>query len=323
MSSPAQPLHPILSRLKMRHLRVLQAIGERASSASVALAMHVSPAAISKTLAEAEGILGAAVFERGPQGMQATHFGAVVLESVKLVLGQAQRMAELVEAARTGQAGKISLAFRASSAHASIAHAMQALRRQRPQLEFCVVEGALGTLIEQLVAGELDLLFSYEDAKLWRAGLSQEQIVPSQPIVVVASCTHPLLQRARISKQMLAAQDWCVPAAGTRMEHHTVAAFKAAGIAAPTRFVRVSDTAVTTALLRSADMLALLPQRLARRMEADGLLRVLDFPLAAAIDPLMVVWNAALAPKQACVDFRALLRAAPADEPAYGGGDSA
>jgi len=92
------------------------------------------------------------------------------------------------------------------------------------------------------------------------------------------------------------------------MEHHLMEAFKTAEIPAPTRFVRASDTAMTTSLLRSSDMLAVLPQRLARRLEADRLLRVLDFPLAAAIDPLVVVWNSVLAPKQACVDFRHLLR---------------
>lgn len=297
----------MLSRLKLRHLRVLQAIGESASSASVADALHVSAAAISKTLSEAEDILGSPVFERGARGMQPTHFGKVVLEAVALVLGQAQRMMELVDAARTGHVGKISLAFRAS-VHVPVADAMQALRRQRPGLEFCVVEGSLDRLIEQLVSGDLDLLFSYADAKLWRSSLSQEEIVPSQPILIVASRTHPLLRRRRITRHDIAAQDWCIPAPGTRMEHHLLAAFKSAKVPLPNRFIRVSDMVMTTSLLRSSNMLAVLPQRLARRFEADEVLQVLDFSLPAMIDPLVMAWNCALAPKQACVDFRALLR---------------
>jgi DNA-binding transcriptional LysR family regulator len=300
-------LHPILSRLKLRHLRVLHAIDEHSSSASAALAMHVSPAAISKTLSEAESMLGGPVFERGPNGMQPTHFGNVVLESAKLVLGQAQRMAELVDATRTGHAGKISIAFRASLAHGLVANAIQKLRRQRPYLEFSIVEGVMDALIEQLVVGELDLLISYDDHRLWRAGLSQQQVALSQPIVIVASITHPLLKARRISKQMIAEQDWCIPAPGTRMEHHLREAFKAAKIPALTRFVRVSDSAMLVMLLRSSAMLAVLPLQLAQRLEADGMLRMLDFPLPAFIDPLVAVWNSALAPKQACVDFRKLL----------------
>ncbi|MDR3005098.1 MAG: LysR family transcriptional regulator [Acidovorax sp.] len=308
MASSPQSFHPILSRLKLRHLRVLHAIEEHASSASVALAMHVSPAAISKTLSEVESVLGAPVFERGPNGMQPTHFGSVVLASAKLVLGQAQRMAELVEATRTGHMGKVSIAFRANSVHGLVADAMHALRRQRPQLEFSIVEGGLDTLVEQLVVGELDLLFSYDDVRLRRADLSQERITPSQPIAIVASQAHPLFNAKRITKREIAAQDWCIPAPGTRMEHHLIAAFRAAHIPAPTRFVRVSDVGMTTALLRSSNMLAVLPLQLAQRLEADRLLRVLDFQLPAAIDPLVVVWNSALAPKQACVDFRDLLQ---------------
>lgn len=314
MTSFTQSFHPVLSRLKLRHLRVLHAIGERASSASVALEMHVSPAAISKTLSEAESVLGAPVFERGPNGMQPTHFGCVVLASVKLVLGQAQRMAELVEAARTGHVGKIRIAFRASLAHAMVAQAMQKLRQQRPQLEVCIMEGSLDTLVEQLVVGELDLLFSYDDARLWRDGLGQEQITPSQPIVIVASRSHPLLQAKRITKRDIAEQDWCIPAPGTRMEHHLMAAFQAANIPAPTRFVRVSDVSMTIALLRSSNMLAVFPLKLARKLEADQMVRVLDFPLPATIDQLVVVWNSALAPKQACVDFRSLLQHCGAGE---------
>lgn len=308
MSPSARSVHPLLSRLKLRHLRVLNAIEEHASSASVALAMHVSPAAISKTLSEAESVLGAPVFERGPNGMQPTHFGTVVLASAKLVLGQAQRMAEVVDAARTGRMGKISMAFRASSAHGAVADAIQTLRQQRPQLEFNIVEGTVDTLVDLLVIGELDLLFSYDDARLWRPGLSQEQIMPSQPIVVVASTTHPLLKAKRITKRELAAQDWCVPVAGSRMELHLVAALRAAHIPAPTRFVRVSDVGMTITLLRSSHMLAVLPLHLAQRLEVDQLLRVLDFPLSAVIDPLVVVWNASLAPKQACIDFRNMLQ---------------
>ncbi|MGT2494008.1 LysR family transcriptional regulator substrate-binding protein [Cupriavidus basilensis] len=99
--------------------------------------------------------------------------------------------------------------------------------RGNPGVDISVIDGGIMDLISQVEEGELDLLFAYEDPRLERKDLRHAPIIPGQKLVIVASTTHPLLGRARITAQDLADQQWCIPAHGARMLHHLHTAFRA------------------------------------------------------------------------------------------------
>lgn len=307
MLSLSHPIQALLSRLKFRHLRVIQALGELETAAKVAEHLHVSPAAISKTLAEIEEIVGMPLFERGRRGMRATDIGKEMLEGSALLVGQLGRMAESLHSIREGTRGSFSMAFRSTLAHALIARAMCAYREALPDVDISVLEGGQTELIEQLDEGVLDLLFAYDDPRLLRKSLQNTPIVAAQKLVVVASATHPLLKRKRITAQVLSEQDWCIPSQGTRMLHHLQTAFRALDTPPPERGVRVSDVSVTTQLLRASNFLAVYPEGIAVQLELAGAAKVLPFKLGCRLEAVVMVWNSALTSRAPAKAFRELV----------------
>ncbi len=304
MPSTVHPVQALLARLKLRHLRVIQALGELHTAAKVAAHFHVSPAAVSKTLAEVEEIVGVPLFERGHRGMRPTEIGQEMLDSAALVLGQLARMAESLHALREGTRGQLSMAFRTTSVQARIAQAICTFRELHPNVDISLVEGGVMDLIDQLDEGALDLVFAYDDPRFERPALRRAPLIAGQDLLVVASVTHPLLQRKRLSAQELCEQQWCLPVLGARMLHHFQAAFNALGVPPPERGVRVSDVSMTIKLLQTAPFLAVFPRYSAAQLEKEGVARVLTFKLNRQIEPVVAVWNGALAPRAAAKAFR-------------------
>lgn len=312
MLPAVHPVQALLARLKFRHLRVIQALGELQTAARVAVHFHVSPAAVSKTLAEVEELLGVPLFERGRRGMRPTAIGSEMIEGAALVLGQLGRMAESLHAMREGTRGQLRVAFRTTSVQQRVAHAICAFQARHAQVDVTVVDGGVVELIEQLEEGELDLLFAYDDPRFERPALRSAPMIAAQALLVVASREHPLLRRKRITAQDLSAQPWCLPVQGSRLQHHLTAAFRAMDAAPPAQGVRVSDVAMTVQLLQAAHFLAVYPEQIARQLAAEGLVRVLAFDLVRQVEPVVAVWNGALAPRAAAAAFRELVLRGPA-----------
>ncbi|MEO6321388.1 MAG: LysR family transcriptional regulator [Polaromonas sp.] len=303
MPPAALPVNTLFSRLKLRHLRVILALNELQSAAEVATRFHISPAAVSKTLAETEDIVGMALFERGRRGMRPTDIGREMIESGSLVMAQMLRLAESLNAVREGARGRLTIAFRTNSVQPLLAQAICSFHEANPGIDICVIEGAIDDLVNQLSAGELDLLFAYEDPRLESRDLLNTPVVVAQKVLVVASMTHPLLGRKRVTAKNLADQQWCLPAHGSRMLHVLNTAFRALNTPAPERGIRTSDPSMTVNLLQSAHFLAIFPERIATQLVEASVVRVLPFTLASRVEPVVVVWNGTLKPREPAYAF--------------------
>lgn len=168
MPSAVLPVHPLVARLKFRHFRVILALDELQSAAEVATKLHISPAAVSKTLAEVEAIVGMPLFERGRRGMRATQIGREMIEGATLVTAQLSRLAESLQAVREGTQGQLSIAYRTTSVQPILAQLICAFHECNPRVDVSVIDGGIMELINQVEEGELDLLFAYEDPRLDR-----------------------------------------------------------------------------------------------------------------------------------------------------------
>ncbi|WP_011301619.1 LysR family transcriptional regulator [Cupriavidus necator] len=293
-----------LSRLKLRHLRIIVALGEMQTAASVAARIHVSPAAVSKTLAEIEDIVGMPLFVRGRRGLELTEAGRELATHGQVLLTQLGRLADSMQAVRAGNQGELRVAFRTMSVQPFLAQAMSDFYRDNPRVEISVIEGGIGELTEQLLQGSLDLLFAYDDPRLSRPALRSTPVVPAQKVVIVASPDHPLLARRKFTAQALSEQQWCIPAAGSRMLHLLHTAFHALGAPAPSQGIRTSDVAATASLMQTGHYLSVFPERIAAQLASAKVARVLRFELDSRVEPVVAVWNGQITPRTAAHRFR-------------------
>ncbi len=72
----------------LRQLRVVAAVAQHGSAARAAAALHQSVSAVTRTVQQAEGLLGLPLFERGARGMACTPAGAVLVVRVQRALAE-------------------------------------------------------------------------------------------------------------------------------------------------------------------------------------------------------------------------------------------
>lgn len=106
--------HSATMKYELTDLRLFHAITEAQSLAAGAARMHLSPPSASYRLKNLEQAVGAALFVRGPRGMDLTPAGQVLLEHVRTLLGSLERMHGDVARFANGVKGHIRLVCNSS-----------------------------------------------------------------------------------------------------------------------------------------------------------------------------------------------------------------
>ena len=147
----------LVRRLRLRHLELLVALAEAGTMRAAAGRLHLSQPAISKMLVEAEDALGARLFDRTRQGVQATAAGHAAVRRARVALGELAHACDEVGALHKG----VSAVLRVGtfSVTAAVPAAVVQLRRRLPGAAVRLHEGRVRELIQLLLEGELDCVF--------------------------------------------------------------------------------------------------------------------------------------------------------------------
>ena len=100
-------LQQLRSRLRIRHLVLLDELGRSLNMHRAAEAMHLSQPALSKLLAEAEELAGQTLFERSHHGVTPTPLGLMMIGRARLLLNELDATHAELTAAASGASGKV------------------------------------------------------------------------------------------------------------------------------------------------------------------------------------------------------------------------
>jgi DNA-binding transcriptional LysR family regulator len=307
MSSLDKDADRLLSQLKVRHLRVVVALGELGSLVAVASRFHVTSAAISKTLAEIEALLGMTLFERSRYKLEITDAGLCMIAEAKIVLNQMERMSEALTSLGRGVMGRLAVASATASAQPFIAEVLSVYAQQYPLVSVSFsVESSPKKVIQRLIDGELDLLFDYTNNAYEHAGLVTQAVIPPQKLLVVASKSHPLSRRSSPSAAQLHAAMWCIPAEWSRLRPHLEAMFRKHGFGVPEFGISTSDLAMLQTMLQARECLTIMPERVARYLQTHDLGRIVKFDTASQVERIDIIWSEKIRPRATASLFRAL-----------------
>lgn len=297
----------LLSQLKVRHLRVVVALGELGSLVAVATRFHVTSAAISKSLAEIEALLGMTLFERSRYKLETTDAGLCMIAEAKIVLNQLERMSEALSSLGRGVMGRLAVASATASAQPFIAEVLSLYAERYPQVRITFsVENSPKKVIQRLVDGEIDLLFDYTNNAYELAGLAPHPVIPPQKLLVVASRSHPLVRRASPTAAQLHEAMWCVPAEWSRLRPHLETMFRKHDLGVPEFGISTSDLAMLQTMLQTRECLTIMPERVAKYLQAHDLGRIIKFDTNSQVERVDVIWSEKIRPRSTASLFRAL-----------------
>ena len=190
--------------MEIRQLRAFVAIAESGTFTAGALRVHVTQAAISMQIRQLETEIGARVFVRAPRHVILTEAGEHLLQRARHILREHD--AALDEIAELAGAERGRLRIGSASAMVlteQLPTVLKELRKQHPAAEISVVSGTSETLVDQILAGELDIAFVSLPVDV--RGIQTQRLSEDQ-LVAIASPRHKLAKQRTISAFTLAGE---------------------------------------------------------------------------------------------------------------------
>jgi len=190
--------------VEIRQLRAFVAIAESGTFTAGALRVHVTQAAISMQIRQLETEIGAKVFVRAPRHVILTEAGEQLLRRARHILREhdaaLDEIAELAGAERgrlrIGSASDMVLTEQLPSI-------LKELRKQHPAADIAVTSGTSEVLVDQILAGEVDIAFVSLPVDV--RGIKTERLSEDQ-LVAIASPRHKLAKQRTISAYTLAGE---------------------------------------------------------------------------------------------------------------------
>lgn len=222
MAKPQDTTGNWARHLRFQQLELLCTVAEHGNLGEAATRLHVSRAAVSKSLKELERSLGMELFERSSRGMVPTPTGLRMARHARLIQAELQQLAEDVVRGPRHANARLRIGMPPFVAAYVAPEVLLRLRRSAigPHLDIRLHEGRLSTMVEQLLLGEMDAALTFfspgVDDALDMSRLTIRRIRPA-PMIVVAARDHAVATRKRHRWKDLAAHAWILPPAETRL----------------------------------------------------------------------------------------------------------
>jgi DNA-binding transcriptional LysR family regulator len=190
--------------VEIRQLRAFVAIAETGTFTAGALRVHVTQAAISMQIRQLETEIGARVFVRAPRHVILTEAGEQLLRRARHILREHDAAVDEIAELAGAERGRL----RIGSASAMVLteqlpSVLKELRKQHPAAEIAVTSGTSEVLVDQILAGEVDIAFVSLPVDV--RGIKTERLSEDQ-LVAIASPQHRLAKQRTISAYTLAGE---------------------------------------------------------------------------------------------------------------------
>ncbi|HWJ36604.1 MAG TPA: LysR substrate-binding domain-containing protein [Steroidobacteraceae bacterium] len=204
-----------IQHVSLRQLRVFEAAATHRSFSRAAEALHLTQPGVSMHIKELEISAGLPLFERIGRKLYVTEAGQELLARTREILRALKDAEDTLDGLRGLRRGRINLAV-VSTAKYFVPRLLASFGKDFPELEIRLAVNNRNSVIDQLVANEVDL------AIMGRSPQSLDTVAEpfaQNPHVIIAAPDHPLAERRKILVETVAKENFIVrePGSGTRL----------------------------------------------------------------------------------------------------------
>jgi DNA-binding transcriptional LysR family regulator len=280
-----QPAASIRNRLRLRHLRLLVALAERHSLRAAAEDMAMTQPAATKALQELEELVGLPLFTRHTRGMIPTVYGTAVTHYAQVVFEDLAKLRDELVAIESGDVGRVRIGAVMAPAPELLTQVIIALKLQHPRLQIVVQIETSDLLIAALQQDQLDLAIGRLPDSIPTHDLTFEALA-EEALAIIARPAHALsTQKPKAGLQTLTIFPWILQPHPSPMRQIVDQTFREGRIAPPVSIVETSSILTTLPLVLASDMLAVLPDSVARYYAALGVITILPQSLRGRLAP--------------------------------------
>lgn len=265
----------LMNRLRMRQVALLLAIDELGTLSGAADRLGLTQPAATKMLHELELALGQRLFDRVGRGLQRNAAGERVTGFFRSIRGSMEALNQELEALRLGAAGKLSVGSIMAASPGRLTKAMLQLKSEFPMLAMEIAVDTSDRLLAQLREGVLEMVIG---RKVPVAGVECAfRAIEGEALAVVAGNEHPLARKRQLAFEALLDYPWILQPAGSPMRDLIEREFRHHHVELPRGLVETGSILTTINLVRSSDMLGVIPLAVAGGHAEHGMLRVLPY----------------------------------------------
>jgi molybdate transport repressor ModE-like protein len=298
----------VLTRLKLRQLRLLVAVGKHGSIQNAARDLNVSQPAATKMIKDLELDFEVQLFERTNRGVVPTVYGEALIRHGKLIFAQVANAAQELDDLTEGASGRVVVGTLLAASSRLLPLAVERTMESRPNLALKIVEGTNEVLMPALRAGEIDLVVGRLPTHRHRDEIVQEKLFDER-IVAVAGPQHPLAGRSGLRFEDLKPYGWILPPLETTLRRQMDRFFIECDQFHPPTIFESLSYLTNRAILQNRPMIALMPGHVPEQDVAAGLLVRLDWSVPFGSGPVGVSHRGTTLLSPAGAAFLAALRA--------------
>ncbi|MBB4768463.1 LysR family transcriptional regulator [Xanthomonas sp. LMG 8993] len=258
-------------RIKVRHLRVIEALDRQKSLLRASRVLNVTQPALTRALQEIEEIVGAPLFERHSRGVRPNAMGEVLVQTAHVVLGQLRRAQDTFEGLLQDDALTITVGALPVAASGLLPAVLAALYRAEPTLRVRLLHGRTDELLPKLAGNEIDLVVG-RLYPLARYDALIRKVLYQDPIALVARSDHPLFANGQVRIAEAAAYRQVLPTLSQHVERDVAQVMREHGLATRDQ-LRSSSASFTREILLGTDSIAVMPSMMVAGDIARGELR--------------------------------------------------
>lgn len=260
--------------LKKRQADLLVALAETRNLHKASVQVHMTQPAASKVLSQLETEIGFPLFERSAVGTVPTSSGNLVIEYARQILHSAQRVQAELEKIDHQQRRTLAIGALPSATQSVLPDLLSILRLRAPDLLVSIEDGIIEPLLEKLSVGKLDMVIGRRTELLDLTAFDRV-ILNYEPMVLVCGLQHPLAQTTGLEPARLQGCDWIFPLEGTYADARLVTLCDEYGLTNPNIVIRSSTTLTNVIMLGRENLIAAMPQGIARYFKNQNLLHIL------------------------------------------------
>src|SRR5262249_23490647 len=224
----------VAHRLKLRDLRLLDAVVRARSMARAAAQLNLTQPAVSKAVSELEHTLGVRLVDRSRQGIEPTPHGRALLRRGTTIFDELRQGISELEFLSDPTAGEVRIATTEPIAAGLLPIVIGRVSRRYPRLSIYVTQSPIAMLQQSvpqyadLRERNVDLVFGPVVRHMADDDLETEMLF-GEDMHVVAHVHHPC-QRRKVRLADLIDQPWCLPALDSLLGLRCIEAFRLSGL---------------------------------------------------------------------------------------------
>jgi DNA-binding transcriptional LysR family regulator len=272
----------LINRLRMRQMALMLAIDDRRTLRAAAEQLGLTQPAATKMLHELETAVGQPLFDRVGRGLMLNEAGECVTAYCRSIRGSVEAMNRELVALRLGGSGKLAIGSIMAASPVRLTDALLGLKKALPLLEIEIVVNTSDRLFVQLGEGVLEVVIGRLTGEA--AHECDFRPLEEEPLAIVVATDHPLARKRSVDFKALLDYPWVLQPPGSPMRDAIEREFREHHRALPRGLIETGSFLTTINLLRRSQLVAVMPETLARSDGQRGVLHIVPYRLRQKLE---------------------------------------